>query len=74
MKAEDYDLIYYSGGHGVIYDFPDNKEIQEIARKIYEKGGIVSSVCHGAVGLLNIKLTNGDYLIKGKNVTGFSNS
>ncbi|WP_232462772.1 type 1 glutamine amidotransferase domain-containing protein, partial [Pseudomonas fragi] len=36
-------------------------------------GGVVSSVCHGAVGLLNIKLSDGELLIKGKKVTGFSN-
>lgn len=48
--------------------------MQEIARHIYEKGGIVSSVCHGAVGLLNIKLSTGELLIKGKKLTAFSNN
>ncbi len=47
--------------------------MQGISRRIYENGGIVSSVCHGAVGLLNIKLSDGSLLIKGKEVTGFSN-
>jgi putative intracellular protease/amidase len=47
--------------------------LQAVSRRIYEKGGIVSSVCHGAVGLLNIKLSNGSLLIKDKKVTGFSN-
>lgn len=74
VKAEDYDCIYFAGGHGVVFDFVDNKEIHEIARKIYEKGGVVSSVCHGAVGLINLRLSNGDYLIKGKKVTAFSNA
>src|SRR5688572_4005827 len=54
-------------------DFPENEALQSISRKIYEKGGFVSSVCHGAVGLLNIRLSDGSLLIKGKNVTGFSN-
>jgi putative intracellular protease/amidase len=57
----------------VIWDFPQNEALQSISRKIYENGGFVSSVCHGAVGLLNIKLSDGSLLIKGKNVTGFSN-
>ncbi|WP_312300499.1 type 1 glutamine amidotransferase domain-containing protein [Chryseobacterium sp.] len=74
INAKDYNVIYYTGGHGVIWDFPDNSELQEIARDIYENGGIVSSVCHGAVGLFNITLSNGESLIKGKTVTGFSNS
>lgn len=74
IKATDYSAIYYAGGHGVMWDFPDNKAIAEIAKQIYEQGGIVSSVCHGAVGLLNIQLSNGKRLIEGKKVTGFANT
>jgi putative intracellular protease/amidase len=73
VKAADYCCIYYAGGHGVVWDFPDNEGLQRLAREIYESGGIVSSVCHGAVGLLNIKLSDGSLLIQGKKVTGFSN-
>ena len=73
INPDDYAAIYYAGGHGVVWDFPDNEELQAISRHIYEKGGIVSSVCHGAVGLLNIKLSDGSLLIKDKKVTGFSN-
>jgi putative intracellular protease/amidase len=74
VNPADYVCIYYAGGHGVLWDFPDNAELQAISRKIYENGGIVSSVCHGAVGLLNIVLSDGSLLIKGKRVTGFSNA
>jgi putative intracellular protease/amidase len=73
VNPDDYVAIYYTGGHGVIWDFPENEALQSISRNIYEDGGFVSSVCHGAVGLLNIKLSDGSLLIKGKNVTGFSN-
>ncbi|HJT12445.1 MAG TPA: type 1 glutamine amidotransferase domain-containing protein [Dongiaceae bacterium] len=73
VKAEDYGAIYFVGGHGVIWDFPDNRELQALSREIYEQGGIVSSVCHGAVGLLNVQLSDGTPLIKGKKLTGFSN-
>lgn len=73
VNPDDYAVIYYTGGHGVIWDFPENEQLQKISQEIYANGGIVSSVCHGAVGLLNIKLDNGEYLIKGKQVTGFSN-
>lgn len=74
VNPADYICIYYAGGHGVVWDFPDNAALQAISRQIYESGGIVSSVCHGAVGLLNIKLSDGTLLIKGKNATGFSNA
>lgn len=73
IKARDYQAIYYAGGHGVIWDFPDNHDLQEIARQIFENGGVVSSVCHGAVGLLNIKLSDNTLLVKDREVTGFSN-
>ena len=73
IKPQEYVAIYYAGGHGVIWDFPDNIELQTISRQIYEAGGFVSSVCHGAVGLLNIVLSDGQLLIKDKKVTGFSN-
>jgi len=53
--------------------FPDNEALQATSHSIYEHGGVVSSVCHGAVGLLNIRLSNGSLLVKGKQVMGFSN-
>jgi putative intracellular protease/amidase len=73
VNPDDYVAIYYTGGHGVIWDFPENEALQSISQKIYENGGFVSSVCHGAAGLLNIKLSNGLLLVKDKEVTGFSN-
>lgn len=74
INPEDYDVIYYTGGHGVMWDFPDNEKLQNVAMKIYENGGIVSAVCHGAIGLVNIKNEAGEYLIANKKVTGFANS
>lgn len=73
VNPDDYVAIYYAGGHGVIWDFPDNEPLQAISRSIYENGGYVSSVCHGAAGLLNIKLSDGSLLVNGKKATGFSN-
>lgn len=74
VKVQDYGAIYYAGGHGVIWDFPDNTGLQELARRIFEAGGVVASVCHGAVGLLNIKLSDNTLLVKDREVTGFSNT
>lgn len=74
VNAEDYDAIYYTGGHGVMWDFPDNEKLQNIASKIYENGGVVSAVCHGAVGLLNIKNAACENLISNKKITGFANT
>jgi len=74
VKADEYCAIYYTGGHGVMWDFPDNQPLQELARKIYEKNGVVAAVCHGVVGLLNIKLSDNRLLVKHRQVTGFSNT
>ncbi len=68
-----YKAIYFVGGHGGMWDFPNSKEVNSVSRSIYENGGFVGSVCHGPAALINIKLSNGKYLIAGKKVTGFSN-
>ncbi|PAV68151.1 hypothetical protein WR25_12215 [Diploscapter pachys] len=74
VKADQYSAIYYTGGHGVMWDFPDNQPLQELTRRIHERGGAVAAVCHGVVGLLNIKLGDNSLLLKGRRVTGFSNT
>lgn len=74
VKADEYCAIYYTGGHGVMWDFPDNQALQDLARKIYENNGLVAAVCHGVVGLLNIKLSDNRLLLKDRQVTGFSNT
>ena len=68
-----YDAIFYAGGHGTMWDFADNEQLAKIGADIYDRGGIVGSVCHGAAGLLNLKLADGNYLIANKNVSSFTN-
>ncbi|MEU1408204.1 type 1 glutamine amidotransferase domain-containing protein [Streptomyces sp. NPDC005728] len=72
VDPAQYAAIFYTGGHGVMWDFPGNAALQQVAREIYESGGVVSSVCHGACGLLNITLSDGSLLVEGRTVTGFS--
>ncbi|EKT81904.1 ThiJ/PfpI [Rhodococcus opacus M213] len=71
LDVEDYDAIYFTGGHGVMFDFRDG-DLGALTARFYETGRIVSAVCHGPAGLLNVPLSTGDPLVKGKNVTGFS--
>lgn len=73
IKPKDYVAIFYAGGHGAMWDFADNAELAKIAQKIYENNGIVSAVCHGPAGLVNIKLSNGKYLVDGKKINAFTN-
>jgi len=72
IDAADYDAIYFTGGHAVMYDFPGSDGLQRITREIWEHGGIVSSVCHGYCGLLDTRLSDGSLLVAGRKVTGFS--
>lgn len=72
IDPADYDAIYFTGGHAVMWDFPDDEGLQSITRAIWERGGIVSSVCHGYCGLLNTTLSDGSLLVAGKHLTGFS--
>lgn len=72
IDPREYCAIYYTGGHGVMWDFPDNKALQQIALAIYQQGGYLTSVCHGIAGLLNIQDKTGNYLIKDRHITGFT--
>lgn len=73
VNPGEYVAILYAGGHGTVWDFPNNQDIAEIAKKIYENNGVISAVCHGPSGLLNIKLSNGKYLVDGKRINAFTN-
>ena len=56
-----------------MWDFADSAAIDKVTREIYERGGIVSAVCHGPAALVNVKLSDGSYLVAGKNLTSFTN-
>ena len=73
INPKDYCAIFYAGGHGAMWDFPNNKRLASIAASIYTSGGLVAAVCHGPAALLNIQEASGRYLIQGKKITGFTN-
>ncbi|WP_343574187.1 type 1 glutamine amidotransferase domain-containing protein [Mycobacterium sp.] len=72
INPADFDAIYFTGGHAVMFDFPDSEGLQRITRAIYERGGVVSAVCHGYCGLLNTELSDGKLLVAGRKLTGFA--
>ena len=73
VNPADFDAIFFAGGHGVMWDFADSAAIDKVTREIYEHGGIVAAVCHGPAALVNVKLSDGKYLVDGKNLTSFTN-
>ena len=67
-----YDAIYLTGGHGVMFDFPESADLQRLVAAFWDAGKVVSAVCHGPAGLLNVRIADGSYLLADRNVTGFS--
>ncbi|WP_064749468.1 type 1 glutamine amidotransferase domain-containing protein [Lysobacter antibioticus] len=67
-----YRAVYYVGGSNAIYGVPEHSVLQRIAMHVYERnGGVVSAVCHGTAGLVNLKLADGQPLVAGKRITGY---
>lgn len=71
VAGQNFDCIYLAGGHGTMYDFPNNPDLQSIIKEQYESNKMVAAICHGVGGLLDVKLSDGEYLIKDKRLTGF---
>ncbi len=69
---DDYSTIFFTGGHGTMWDFPDSADVQRTGDAIYAAGGIVSSVCHGACALINLQDADGNPLVQNRTVTGFA--
>lgn len=68
----DIDAIYLTGGHGVMYDFPDNVALAGLIRDLHDNGRIVSSVCHGYCGFIGVSVGDDQPFVRGRRLTGFS--
>jgi len=76
-KLEDvdvsaYDAIFIPGGLAPMADFPENPLLKQVIKETYERNAIVGAVCHGPISLLNVKLSDGTFMIKDKNITSFT--
>jgi len=74
VKVEDYDAVFYPGGHGPLWDLANDKNSIALIESFYTHKKPVVFVCHAPGALIKVKLPNGEPLVKGKEVTGFSNS
>lgn len=72
IDPADFDAIYFTGGHATMYDFPDSEGLKQITTQMWDDGKVVSSVCHGYCGLLNVTLPDGTNLVDGRKLTGFA--
>ena len=73
VSAEDYDAVFYPGGHGPMWDMPDNKTSVALIEAFVKADKPVGAVCHAPAALVNVRGKNGEYLLKGRRVTGFTN-
>jgi len=71
LRADDYDAIYLTGGHGTMFDFT-SPALAKLVSDFWAQDKIVSAVCHGPAGLLEATTPDGAPLLEGRKVTGFS--
>ncbi|WP_018615573.1 type 1 glutamine amidotransferase domain-containing protein [Segetibacter koreensis] len=72
--ADEFDAIFFPGGHGPMWDLNKDPNVVRLVQNFYKQNKPVAAVCHGPAALLNAKGDNGEPLIKGKKVTGFTNT
>jgi putative intracellular protease/amidase len=68
-----YDALVICGGQAPMFGFRENADLQRCIREFYESNRVTCAFCHGVAALVDVKLSNGDYLVTGKTLTGFAN-
>lgn len=73
VDVSQYDAIFVPGGLAPMADMPDHPLLKKVVKEAFERKAVVGAVCHGPVSLLNVKLSDGTYLVAGKNISSFTN-
>jgi putative intracellular protease/amidase/sugar lactone lactonase YvrE len=74
VKSTEFDAIFLPGGHGPMFDLPDNVDLQRLLREFHEAGKTIAAVCHGPAGLVGATLSDGTPLVKDKVLTSYTDS
>jgi putative intracellular protease/amidase len=74
INADDFDVVFLSGGHGPLWDLANNEILKQLLEAFHRNGKPIGAVCHGVVGMVSLQNEKGEPLVKGKQLTGFSNS
>lgn len=74
VSADDFDAVFYPGGHGVMWDMPDNATSIALIEAFVKAGKPVAAVCHAPAALVNVRGKDGEYLVQSKRVAGFTNA
>lgn len=72
VDVNNYDAVFVPGGLAPMVDMPEHALLKKVIKETFERNAVVGAVCHGPVSLLNVKLSDGSYLVKGKNITSFT--
>ncbi len=73
VDVTGYDATFVPGGLAPMVDMPKEPLLKQVIKETYERGAVVGAVCHGPVSLLNVKLSDGSYIVNGKNIASFTN-
>lgn len=73
IKPEEYDAVFFPGGHGTMFDLPNNPHINKILQSFQERKKIIAAVCHGPACFIGSRLKDGSPLVANRRITGFSN-
>ncbi|MFS4447537.1 type 1 glutamine amidotransferase domain-containing protein [Maribacter sp. 2307UL18-2] len=71
---EDYEAVFFVGGKGAMFDFPENESIQNLVREYYQNDKVIGAVCHGPAALVNVTLENGSSILENKRISSFTNA
>lgn len=74
VNADNYQAIYFVGGKGAMFDFPNNKKITNLVEIFFAQKKVIVAVCHGPAALINAKKENGEWLVYNKKVSAFTNT
>jgi len=72
--SKPYDAIFFPGGHGTMYDLPDNPEVSRLVGRFADEGKVVASVCHGPACFVGARRQDGAPVVQGKRLTAFTNA
>ncbi len=74
VDPTEYQAVYFVGGKGAMFDFPQNEKIQSLVREYYQSDKVIGAVCHGPAALVNVTLDDGSSLLQSKNISSFTNA
>ena len=72
VDLSQYQAIVFAGGHGTMWDFSFDKSVKSSIASVYDAGGVVAAVCHGPAALVDVKLTDGSYIVAAKKIAVFT--